>query len=577
MRLRPPLWTIGALWTCLASGCWNSQDAGGHRERAARAPSFTDIARSAGLEHPSQGGSPEKLSILENIGSGAGFLDADRDGNLDAVVLSGGPGAGATHVPDVAVRFYRQSRPGTFREETDRWGLTFNGWGTGVAVGDVDNDGAPDLLITCYGQDRFFRNREGTRFEDATDSAGFLLADATTDFSTSAVFFDYNADGRLDLYVTRYVALDRERPPNGGHPCLTNDVPVACAPHFHPPLADRLYRNAGARFVDVTVEAGVGKSEGAYGLGVAAGDLDGDGRTDLYVANDTTANVLWRNVDGRRFTDDALFSGCALDDEGRGQAGMGVDLADLNQDGALDIIVTNYSQETNALYLNLGAGAFENGARRANLWQASYLRLGWGVKACDWNSDGKLDLAIANGHVYPRADEINPALSYAQPCLFLQADGHQFVDRADTLGEAASRARAHRALATGDFDNDGDVDILLSVMDSPPVLLANEQRGASWLSLRLQGTRSNRDAIGAKVWLTAGGQTQFREVTRGGSYLSAHDPRLLFGLGTIEHIDSVRVVWPSGTTESFEALTARKAYKIVEDTGRAVTVESNAG
>jgi hypothetical protein len=572
-----------ALSALSVTACWDAERRGPATDDTTRdetptmteASGFIDIAPSVGMKHTTFGGSKDKLTILENIGSGAGFVDADGDGLLDVVVLSGGVVTETGLRPDPALRFYRQSEANSFHDQTKAWGLSFSGWGTGLAVGDVDNDGDPDLLITCYGQDRFFRNVEGRRFEDATATAGFLLADATSDFSTSAVFFDYNADGLLDVYVVRYVELDPARPPNSGRPCLTGGVPVACAPHFHPPLADRLYRNTGDTFVDVTQEAGVAKTEGAYGLGVAAADFNGDGRADLYVANDTTPNFFWRNVDGKRFVDEALFSGCALDDEGRGQAGMGVDVADLDGNGTLDIVVTNYSQETNALYANLGAALFEDRSRQAKLWQPSYLKLGWGVKACDWDRDGRLDLAIANGHVYPRATEINPALSYPQSCLFLRAGATtDFVDDSLALGPDASATRTHRALATGDIDNDGDTDLLLSVVDSPPVLLQNNvSPSGKWLSLRLEGTRSNRDALGAKVWLTVDRRVQFREVTRGGSYLAAHDPRLLFGLGQTDGAKALRIIWPSGVEEIFGALAAHTAYKIVEGSGSAEVIE----
>lgn len=530
---------------------------------------LTDVTAGSGLEKAVESGSPEKLWILESVGSGCAFLDADGDRRLDVFVASGGKVTHGNVHPGPGGFFYRQVGNGRFQDATETAGLAFEGWATGVAVGDFNNDGKPDLFVGCYGQDRLFKN-VGGRFEDVTAEAGLLLNSALRDFSTSATFLDFDRDGRLDLYVTRYVDFDPSQPPNDGFPCRQGEIEIACPPTFHPALPDRLYRNVdGSRFVDVSREVGIQTSEGAYGLGVVAGDFDGDGFTDLYVANDTTANFLWHNVDGKHFEELALFSGAALSDEGQGQAGMGVATGDLDGDQDLDLAVTNYSLESNAFYLNSGGGRFEDIGPSHILSRSSYLLLGWGIQLGDLNLDGRLDLVTANGHVYPAIAQADSSLRYDQPCqVLLGTGGGTFRDATTECGQAAALPRAHRGLATGDFDNDGDLDVLLTVQDSPAVLLRNDSPPPhNWVSLRLLGARSNREAIGAEVRLRTGKAVQLRQVSRGGSYLSARDVRLFFGLGEARQVDEVRITWPGGEIEVLRALDANRFYDVVEGTG----------
>jgi hypothetical protein len=523
---------------------------------------FVDPTTGLGLDRVLRCGSPEKFWILENVGSGCALLDANGDGRLDIFLPSPG------WVEDNAVTgqgpaLYLQLPGGAFEDRTVEAGLTSVTWQTGVAVGDMDNDGNPDLFVSCYGKDQLYRNVGNARFREVSRPMGLT----STGFSSSAVFLDFDRDGYLDLYVAGYVRFKPDLPANGEKPCLQNGVPVACAPGLHEPEPDRLYHNeAGERFVEVSERWGISGTQGGYGLGVAAGDFDGDGWPDIYVANDTTANFLWRNVEGTGFEDVALWTGAALSDWGQGQAGMGVEVADADSDGHVDIFVTNYSHEFNAYYRNLGDGTFEDATHAAGFAAGSYPFLGWGVRLADLDQDGDLDLVAANGHVHPRASEIHANLTYPQRCLFYLNDGHgHFTEQGLHLGDAAATPRCHRGLAVGDLDNDGDLDILLSVIDAGPVVLRNEgsPRG-SWVSFRLQGTRSNRDAIGARVTLTAQGRTQFREVTRGGGYLSAQDPRLYFGLHTATQVESLQIKWPSGAVDEIGPLEARKRYRVVE-------------
>ena len=529
---------------------------------------FVDRASELGLNRVVRSGSPEKLSILESVGSGCALLDANGDGRLDIFLASPGSIDEKAVLAGQGPVLYLQRPGGAFEDRTDEAGLTSSAWQTGVAVGDMDNDGNPDLFVSCYGKDLLYRNVGNARFREVSQTMGL----ASTGFSSSALFLDFDRDGYLDLYVAGYVRFKPDRPRNGGNPCLQRGVPVSCAPGLHEPEPDRLYHNQGGEhFVEVSDQLGIARTEGGYGLGVAAGDIDGDGWSDIYVANDTTANFLWRNIGGTGFEDVALWAGAALSDWGQGQAGMGADVADADSDGHLDIFVTNYSHEFNAYYRNLGDGTFEDATHKAGFAAGSYPFLGWGVRLADLDQDGDLDLVAANGHVHPRASEINATLTYPQRCLFYLSDGSgHFSEQGLRLGESAARPRSHRGLAVGDLDNDGDLDILIAVMDAPPALLRNEgSPKGSWVSLRLQGTRSNRDAIGARVTVTAKGRTQLREVTRGGSYLSAQDPRLYFGLDTAKQVERIRIEWPSGTVDEIGPLAAGKRYRVVEGEGRA--------
>lgn len=536
----------------------------GPREPAAL--HFVDRGAELGLHRVLPCGSPEKLLILESVGSGCGLLDANGDGRLDIFLAGPGLIKESSIIPGHGPAFYLQGPGGAFQERTAEAGLASTRWETGVAVGDIDNDGDPDLFVACYGKDLLYRNDGNARFIEVAQSMGL----EATGLSSSAIFLDFDRDGYLDLYVAGYVRLLPENLRNGGKPCFQNGVAVSCAPGFHEPEPDRLYHNeAGERFVDVSELLGIARLEGGYGLGVAAGDFDGDGWSDIYVANDTTANYLWHNLKGTGFEDVALWSGAALSDWGQGQAGMGAEAADADGDGNIDIVVTNYSHEFNAYYRNLGNGTFEDATHSAGLASGSYPFLGWGVRLADLDSDADLDLVVANGHVHPQAAALNPSLTYPQRSLFYLNDGKgNFTEEGPQLGVPAMTPRAHRGLAVGDLDNDGDLDILMAVMDAAPVLLKNEGSSkGSWVSFLLQGTQSNRDAIGARVTLKTASRTQVREVTRGGSYLSAQDPRLYFGLHTAKQVEHLQIKWPSGRVDEIGPFEARRRYRVVEGVG----------
>jgi enediyne biosynthesis protein E4 len=524
---------------------------------------FVDVGPALGIDRVLAAGSPEKLYILENVGSGAGILDFDLDGLPDIFLANAGWIREGKILPGPGASLYRQLPTGRFEEVSARAGIRFDGWGTGVAVGDIDGDGAPDIFLGTLDLPRLWRNEGDGAFTERAAASGL----DRPGYATSAVFLDYDRDGELDLYVTRYVEFDIRKAPNDGRPCIVNDIPVSCGPTMHRPVPNLLYRNrGGGRFEDVTEKAGMGRQALPYGLGCAAGDLDGDGWPEIYVSNDTSANFLWHNLANGTFEEVGIEAGCALGENAQGQSGMGVDLGDADGDGRPEIFVANYSEEYNAYYRNLGGLSFEYRTAQSGLNEGCWLPMGWGSKFIDYDQDGALDLFVVCGHVHPRARELNPALTFEQPILFYRGDGAGHFTRVDeTLGPDVTRARSHRSTPVADLDGDGDLDILITVLDAPPVLLMNRVGQAKRsIILRLRGTSSNREGIGARVELTAGGRKGMREMTRGGGDLSASDAIVHFGLGDPEAAESVRIVWPSGRVDTLGPLPAGITYTIEE-------------
>ncbi|MHB1560164.1 MAG: CRTAC1 family protein, partial [Isosphaeraceae bacterium] len=429
------------------------------------------------------------------------------------------------------------------------------GYGQGVAVGDVDNDGRPDLFVTRFGSYALYRNRGDGRFEDATAAWGL---GGDRDWPTSAAFADLDGDGDLDLYVCHYVAWDPQNPRicrNEATNAYMSCNPLSCAAR-----PDHAFRNDGGRFVDITAEAGIDDRDGR-GLGVVAADFDDDGRVDLFVANDKSANFLFRNLGGFRFEEVGQSSGVAASAAGSYQAGMGVACGDLDGDGKLDLAITNYYGESTSLYQNLGAGSFIDGTSASGLGLASRLLLGFGIAFVDVNNDGRLDLLSANGHT----DDLGDA-PYRMPAQLLIGLGDgRLIDRTRSSGPALSVPRLGRGLAVGDLDNDGLPDAVLVSHNEPLVFLHNRtERAGHWIQLRLEGRRSNRDGVGARVMIRAGGRRQFAERFGGGSYLSASDARLGFGLGPATRVDSMEVRWPSGQVDAFRDLEVDRVYHVRE-------------
>jgi tetratricopeptide (TPR) repeat protein len=530
-------------------------------------PRFSDDAQSAGLGFVFENGRSPRRQIPETTAGGVALLDYDGDGWLDVYVVQGGRFPPSDSEPNTGDRLFRNRGDGRFDDATERSGIARmpRGFGHGVTVGDFDNDGHPDLFITRWRRYALYRNRGDGTFEDATVKAGL---GGDRDWPTSAAFADLDNDGDLDLYVCHYLVWDAE------HPKLCERTTVAaakdrvepdqnynyCTPRPFPAQPDHLFRNDGGRFVDVTAEAGIVDAAGR-GLGVVTVDIDEDGRLDLFVANDTTANYLWHNVGGLKFEELGLSSGVACNAGGAFQAGMGTACGDLDGDLRPDLFVTNFYGESTTYFHNLGGGVFADETGAAGLGAPSRYLLGFGIVLFDVNNDGRLDLATANGHV----NDDRPDYPYDMPALLmLGKKGGELVDVTQTAGAPWTTPRVARGLAAGDLDNDGRIDAVILPQKSPLGYLHNENAPGHFIMFQLEGTKSNRDGIGAAVTVTAGGRERRAWRSGGGSYQSTSDPRIHFGLDAATRVEKVEVRWPSGTVDRFANLDADHAYRLRE-------------
>ena len=523
---------------------------------AERLPAFADLAESVGLHFRFENGASSRRQMPETMSGGVGLLDFDGDGWLDVYLTQAGP-----FPPDLAAprtegdRLYRNRGDGTFEDATASSGLASfaRGYGHGVTVGDFDNDGRPDLFVTRWRRYALYRNRGDGSFEDATRRAGL---DGDRDWPTSAAFADLDGDGDLDLYVCHYVVWDETNP----LPCWNKDERAYCSPQYSPSRPDHLFRNDAGRFVDVTARAGIADNEGR-GLGVVVADLDGDGALDLFVANDQSANFLFRNKGGLRFEEIAHTSGVASSGDGVYQASMGIACGDLDGDGLVDLAKTNFYNESTTLYKNLGKGIFSDVTNVIGLAAPSRFLLGFGVAFLDANNDGWLDLATANGHV----DDPGKGVPREMPAQLMMGTGEgNLVDVSGRAGAPWGVPRIARGLAAGDLDNDGRSDLLIVSQNAPLAYFHNRTEGGHWLTLQLEGSTSNRDAVGACVHVTAGGRRRTGWRVGGGSYQSAADPRLHFGLASANLVDQIEVIWPSGRVDRFGPLGVDTGYLIRE-------------
>lgn len=535
--------------------------------------SFTDIAPRAGLTAKTiYGGERTNRYLLETTGCGAAAFDYDNDGLLDIFLVNGTTLEGFPPGAEPTSHLYRNKGDGTFEDVTARAGLALVGWGQGACTGDYDNDGFEDLFVTFWGTSRLFRNRGDGTFEETTKSAG--LDTSRTRWGAGCAFLDYDRDGRLDLFAANYLDLDLDTAPvpESGL-CRYKGVPVACGPPGLTGGRNILYRNGGdGRFVDVSDQSGITKASGTYALGVSTLDFDDDGWVDLYVANDSNPSALYRNNRDGTFTDIAVAAGCAYSQDGKPQAGMGVAVGDYNRNGRMDIFKTNFAGDTSTLYANTGKGlcddrTFASGIGRNTRW------LGWGVGFLDLDLDGWLDLFLVNGHVYPEVEVLKTEAGYRQRKVVYRnrADG-RFEDVTERLGEPVTIPRAGRGAAFADFDNDGDVDVIVNnVHETPNLYRLDLREPRNWLAVRLVGVASNRSAIGARVRLTAGGLTQVEEVRGGGSYYSQNDLRRHFGLGSAGAVDRLDVRWPNGLEEAWvDIREINRVLTLTEGTGQAV-------
>jgi len=514
---------------------------------------FVERARSAGIQFETVNGNPARNYIIETLGSGAAMLDYDLDGDLDLYVVNGSWLDPSEPGKEPLPRLYRNDGKGLFADVTAASGLQAPFWGFGAATGDYDNDGDPDLYVTAWGPDHLYRNDGGT-FTDVSSQA--LVRDDR--LGSSAAFVDYDNDGALDLFVANYVTFDPTKVPkkgDTGSPCNFRGLTVMCGPHGLQGAVDFLYHNNGdGTFSDVAAAAGLYMGGTYYGLGIVTGDFDGDGRVDILVANDSTPNHFYRNLGDGKFSDDALIAGFAYSNDGREQAGMGIDAADIDSDGDLDVFVTNFSHDYDTLRLNDGKGYLEDVSVRLGLVEPTIRTLGWGTLLFDIENDGDIDIFLANGHVYPEVEEADIGTEYRQRNqIFENLGGLKLAETFPVPGGSLGNVDLHRSVAGGDIDGDGDIDLFITVLNGQPELLVNESARGSWLGVRLVGRASNRDGVGARLVVRAGGRTWMAERAGGRSYLAASDPRVHFGLGAVRRIDSVDVVWPSGIKQSIVA------------------------
>jgi hypothetical protein len=529
---------------------------------------FTDVAQSAGLTHTMYYGIPETVTyIVEEMGGGCAFFDYDNDGWMDIFILGGRRLEDIP--PGASNRLYKNNRDGTFTDVTEKAGLWDAGWAVGVCVGDYDNDGFEDLFVTYYGQNKLYHNNGDGTFTDVTAKAGLLHPG--TRYGSGCTFFDYNRDGLLDLFVSNYVDIDLAtlgKPSLEVPNCNYEGVAVACGPKGLKAPLHALYRNNGdGTFTDVSKESGISSCRGSYGLTAVSFDADEDGWPDLFVACDTSSSLLLLNNHDGTFREDGLMRGVAISPDGQEMAGMGVALGDYDLDGRLDILKTHFVLQPPGLYRNQGKGEFEDQAQHAGL-AGERGNLGWGVGMFDLDNDGYPDIFWVTGNIYPEIERVNPRFPYKGPrVLFRNRGDGTFARMGDEAGSAINARHVSRGCAFGDFDNDGDLDMVIMNQHEPPSLLRNDApKENHWLKVRLEGTKSNRSAIGASVLVRYAGKVQAQAVLSQSSYVSSNDPRLHFGLGAATAAD-IEVHWPLGAVEKYPAQAANRLVTIREGHG----------
>jgi hypothetical protein len=531
---------------------------------------FSEVPpRSSGIIWSHVAGSSSEKYLPESTGAGCAFLDYDNDGWMDIYLVNSGLCDFYTPPNPLRNALYRNNRDGTFTDVTEKAGVMGGGYGMGVAVGDYNADGFPDLYVTQYGRSILYRNNGDGTFTDVTAQAGVAAAG----WASSAVWFDYDNDGKLDLFVCRFADFSKTK----HHRCNAPNLPgIAgqaeyCYPRIFAPMPSWLFHNNGdGTFTDVSDRAGIAQTPGKS-WGVVATDVNNDGWLDLFVANDTEANFLFKNDRGQKFEEIGFTAGIAFGEGGKARSGMGVDSADLDQDGWMDLFLTDLNHELYALYQNRHDETFDDKGGPSGIANAAQMMSGWGVKFFDFDNDGNLDLMIANGHPDDLIETLRPGVGFREPLLLFHNDGKRLQNVTAQSGPVVTQPRSARGLALGDFDNDGAVDVLISANDGPPALLKNEIGAKNhWLGLKLVGTKSNIDAVGAVVSYQSGDLKRRHLKVGGGSYLSDHDPRVVLGIGKRTKIDWIEVKWPqpSGKTERFTDLPLDRYITIVEGQGK---------
>ncbi|MHB1700083.1 MAG: CRTAC1 family protein [Acidobacteriaceae bacterium] len=539
---------------------------------------FIDVAAKAGITvRDVNGGVESKRYIIEATGSGVGIIDYDRDGWPDIFLVNGTSMPGAKQSAAATSHLFHNNHDGTFTDVTAKSGLVSTGWGQGVCVGDYDNDGYDDLYVTAYGKNRLYHNEGNGTFKEIAEQAG--AAGSGQEWGTGCAFVDYDRDGRLDIAVSNYVHFDLSHTPAPGQApgCVWKGVPVMCGPRGLDYAPNMLLHNLGnGKFEDVSKTSGIQKTSGHYCFSITALDYDKDGWPDLYVACDSTPAILYHNNRNGTFTDVGADAGAAFNEDGREQAGMGSTAGDYNGDGNIDIFKTNFSDDTSTLYRNNGDGTFSDVTFEAGLG-INTDALGWGAMFADVDNDGHPDILIANGHVYPEVDSAKLGATFREPrFLYYNLGNGKFRDASKASGPGLQQPASGRGLAIADLWNDGRLEAVVNNLSDLPMLLVNTAKNQNhWLGLRLIGTSSNRDAIGARVTIQGEKRDWVDEVRSGSSYNSSSDLRLHFGLGAEDKLQSIEVNWPNGESETFEATSVDKVIDLTEGKGRSSARDGN--
>jgi len=537
--------------------------------------SFIDVGHDAGLNAKTIfGGEHKNKYLLETTGCGVAFYDYDNDDWLDIFLVNGSRLEGFPAGQEPVSHLFKNNRDGTFTDVTLKAGVAHAGWGQGVCIGDYDNDGFDDLFVTYFGKNVLYHNNGDGTFTDVSAKAG--VAGTRNRWGTGCAFVDYDRDGKLDLFVANYIDLDLATAPvPESGPCLYKGVMVACGPPGLKGGANILYRNNGdGTFTDVSESSGILAANGTFGLGVLTGDFDNDGWPDIYVANDSTASALYQNKKNGKFEDIGIEAGCVLSPDGKPQAGMGISAADYDLDGNLDIVKTNFAGDTPSLYRNRGNANFEDATFPAGLGLHTQY-LGWGCGFFDMDNDGWADILLCNGHVYPEVEQLKTEAGYAQrKILYRNMRNGRFEDVSERAGSGINVPAASRGCAFGDFDNDGDIDVVVNTVNDLPQLLRCDSRLANhWIKVRTIGTKSNRSGIGTRLKCVSRSpdektdHVQIDEVRSGGSYLSQNDLRVHFGLGHADKVESLEIRWPSGQVDQLKNISSNQLIIVKEGQG----------
>lgn len=520
-------------------------------------PIFVDATEASGITFQHTDGRSGLRLFNEFLGSGGGFFDYDNDGDLDIYLINGAFQIEKPHEKPQNV-LYQNNDDGTFTDVTKKTGVGSIAYGTGATVGDYDNDGDLDLFLTNFGEDQLYHNNGDGTFTNITKQAGV----GNPHWGTSCAFADVDNDGYLDLYIANYAIYD----PKNDEQCKERGIHVYCGPHAYPAIHDTLYRNnRDGGFIDISTLSRPKELEPMHGLGVTFGDYDNDGDMDIYVANDQDPNYLFQNNGKGRFFEVALISGVCYNDMGKEEAGMGTDFGDYNNDGQLDLTVSNYQTETNTLYNNLDRDFFSDETIPSGIAEVTHGYLGWGIKFFDYDNDGYQDIFVANGHLMDNITLLEKHVSYPQKNLLFRNLGDSTFEKVESQADGLTLKKVSRGTAIGDYDNDGDLDILVTNCNQKPDLLQNLIGNKNnWIQIQLEGQKSNRSGIGAKIKVVTGTHTQYREVQSGGSYLSFHDLRAHFGVGKVEQIDHIEIRWPSGQIDTNTHLPVNQRFLAVE-------------